>query len=395
VTRKIGVLTTGRADYGICLPILKAIQSSPNLTLQLLVTGMHVSPEFGLYEQAVSQDGFDIHERIEVLVSSDTPEGTAKSMGLAALGFAQAFSKSRPDVLVVVGDRFEVHAVVSAAVPFRIPIAHVHGGEITEGAIDEIFRHSITKMSHIHFATTSVYAKRIAQMGEEPWRIFVTGAPGLDNLLTGKIPTQKAIEEQFRIDLNKPTLLATYHPVTRATQAVENKLDFLFSAIKALGVQVVFTYPNADAGGRELVLQVEAFQKKYNNARLVINASQDSYIGLMKYVTAMVGNSSSGIIEAPSFELPVVNIGNRQAGRLRAANVIDVNYTEAEIFQGLQKAISENFQKQLKGLVNPYGTGHAGPKIGKILQEIDLDSRLINKRFVDYPNIETSGISRD
>lgn len=381
--RRIGILTTGRADYGICLPILKAVQASPDLDLQVLVTGMHVSPEFGLSEQAILQDGFEIADRVEMLLSSDTPEGTAKSMGLTALGFAQTFSRSQPDILVVVGDRFEVHAVVSAAVPFRIPVAHVHGGEITEGAIDEVFRHAITKMSHLHFATTDVYANRIVQMGEERWRVFRTGAPGLDNLLDVSVPSRDEIGKHFQLDLQKPTLLATYHPVTRTSNTLENELEPLFQAIQSLELQVVFTYPNADAGGRAFIQQVEAFKERYDKARLVINASQAMYIGLMKHVTAMVGNSSSGIIEAPSFALPVVNIGTRQAGRIRAANVIDVVARQQDITTGLQKAISERFGKELEGLKNPYGDGQAGKRIAEILTNVELGDRLIYKRFAD------------
>jgi GDP/UDP-N,N'-diacetylbacillosamine 2-epimerase (hydrolysing) len=381
--RTIGVLTTGRADYGIVLPVLKEIDADADLDLWLMVTGMHLSPEFGMSETEIAKGGFKVKERVEILLSSDTPEGVAKSMGLAILGFAQVFARSVPDILLVVGDRFEVNAAVAAAVPFGIPIAHVHGGEVTEGAIDESFRHSITKMSHLHFATTREYARRIAQMGEEDWRIIVSGAPGLDNMLQIKTPTKAEIEERFAIDLEQPTLLATYHPVTRSKVPGQDELTPLLAAIEDLGIQVVFTYPNADSGGRAMVAEIEEFQKRFAGARLVVNASQEFYIGLMKHVSSMAGNSSSGIIEAASFGLPVVNIGPRQAGRIRVENVIDVENTEKAIRMGLDRALAPEFRRQLQEMTNPYGDGRAGNRIKTVLADIELNPALVYKKFVD------------
>jgi GDP/UDP-N,N'-diacetylbacillosamine 2-epimerase (hydrolysing) len=389
LTRVVAVVTSGRADYGILLPVLKAIEADAGLCLRLMVTGMHLAPEFGSSEGAIREDGFAIDDRVEILLSSDTAEGTAKSMGLAQLGFAQAFGRERPDLLLVVGDRFEIHACVAAAVPFRIPVAHIHGGEITEGAIDELFRHSITKMAHIHFATTPTYAQRIAQMGEEQWRIHVTGAPGLDNFLGLEIPSREAIATRFDLDLARPTLLATYHPLTLIRKTAANEVDALLTAIEQLGLQVVFTYPNADSGGRALVVRIEAFCARYPNARLAINASQPVYIGLMKHVWAMAGNSSSGIIEAPSFELPVVNVGERQAGRVRARNVIDVDNDRAAIVRGLQQAVSLEFRASLAGLQNPYGKGFASEAIGQVLREVALDDQLLAKKFRDYGDVNS------
>lgn len=387
------MLTTGRADYGIVLPVLKEIDADIGLDLRLMVTGTHLSPEFGLSEVEIEKDGFEIKDRVEILLSSDTPEGISKSMGLAMLGFAQVFGLSTPDILLVVGDRFEVHAAVAAAVPFGIPIAHVHGGEVTEGAIDESFRHSLTKMSHIHFATTWEYARRIAQMGEEDWRIFVSGAPGLDNMLQLDVPAREEIEKRFAIDLGQPTLLATYHPVTRFKTLDQNELTPLLTAIEDLGVQVVFTYPNADSGGRAMVAQIQEFQKRYPRAKLVVNASQEFYIGLMKHVSAMAGNSSSGIIEAASFELPVVNIGPRQAGRIRAENVIDVDNTEKAIKEGLDEALCQEFRLQLQGMANPYGEGQAGKKIKAVIESIELNQALLYKKFVDLKQNKTIGFA--
>jgi len=386
LTRKIGVLTTGRADYGILFPILTAIQRDRDLELLLFVTGMHLSPEFGMSVREIECDGFAIDERVEILISSDMPEGIVKSMGLAMIGFSQVFARRAPDIFLVVGDRFEVQAAVSACVPFSIPVAHVHGGEVTEGAIDEVFRHSISKMSHLHFATTQTYANRIAQMGEEEWRIRVSGAPGLDNFLNMVVPSREQVEEALSIDLEDRVLLATYHPPTRVLSGEDSGIDALLEAIRELDMQVVFTYPNADAGGRAIIAKIEEFKKSYAKITVAINASQSIYIGLMKYAAAMVGNSSSGIIEAASFGLPVVNVGPRQAGRIRARNVIDVLNEKTSLISALEKAVSAEFREELEGLVNPYGDGRASETIVGTLKRVNIDSGLLRKKFADVEN---------
>lgn len=379
----VAVVTSGRADYGILLPVLKAISADSDLRLRLIATGMHLAPEFGKTEDEIGKDGFAIDDRVEILLSSDTAEGTAKSMGLTMLSFAQVFGRERPDMLLVVGDRFEIHACVAAAVPYRIPVAHIHGGEITEGVIDELFRHSITKMAHLHFVATREYGARIAQMGEEDWRIHVTGAPGLDNFHGLEIPPREEIAARFDLDLDRPTLVATYHPLTLMSEGPDAEIDDLLAAIAEIGVQVVFTYPNADSGGRALIVRIEEFCASYGGARLAVNASQPIYIGLMKYVWAMAGNSSSGIIEAASFALPVVNVGPRQAGRVRARNVIDVDNDRAAIGRGLQKALDPVFRADLAGMANPYGEGHAGVEIAQILRDTPLGEHLLSKKFRD------------
>jgi len=383
--RTIGVLTTSRADYGICLPVLRAVHSDPELQLRLFVSGSHLSPEFGYSVKEIARDPWPIAEKVEVLLSTDSPEGMAKSMGLALIGFAQVFSANRPDLLLVVGDRFEVHAAVSATVPFQIPVAHIHGGEITNGAIDEVFRHSITKLSHLHFTATETYARRVAQLGEEPWRIFVSGAPGLDNLLSLEIPSAQQLGERWGIDWAMPTLLVTYHPVTRIAHPAHHEVLPLLQAIASLDLQAIFTFPNADTGGRTIIAEILEFQKSHPKTIVVTNASQEGYLGLMKYCSAMAGNSSSGIIEAASFGLPVVNIGPRQAGRLRAANVIDVDNDDHQILSALRRALSPGFRDSLEGLQNPYGDGRAASRITDVLKTISIDEHLVAKRFADFP----------
>lgn len=381
--RTIGVVTVARSDYGIYQPLLKKIRSDPELQLQLFVTGMHLSPEFGFTVRVIEEDGFHIQERIEMLLSSDTPEGIAKSMGLGTVGFAQAFARSRPDILVVLGDRFEMHAAVVASIPFRIPVAHIHGGESTEGAIDELLRHSITKMSHLHFASTELYAQRIMQMGESPWRVKVSGAPSLDNLHTVDILSQRQLEDRFGLKLKEPILLVTYHPVTLEYENTERYTRELLAALTELDFTMIFTYPNADTQGRLIIDRINEFTDQHKLAQVAVNLGTQGYFSLMAHSAAMVGNSSSGIIEAASFKLPVVNIGNRQRGRIHGDNVIGVGYSKDEILNGIVKAVSREFQALLEGLTNPYGDGHAGQRIVNTIKEVDLDDQLLHKIFYE------------
>ncbi|MBN1877190.1 MAG: UDP-N-acetylglucosamine 2-epimerase (hydrolyzing) [Anaerolineae bacterium] len=383
--RTIGVVTVARSDYGIYLPVLNHIQIDPDLRLQLFVGGMHLSPEFGLTVHTIEHDGFSIAARVEMLLSSDTPEGIAKSVGLGTIGFAQAYTSMHPDILLVLGDRFDMYAAVIAALPFNIPIAHIHGGELTQGAIDDTIRHAITKMSHLHFVATETYARRIIQMGEQPWRVTVSGAPSLDNLRNIPISDRVTLQQRHAIDLQEPFLLVTYHPVTREPEQTEMYIQALLAALTQANMTVVFTYPNADTSGRVIIQIIKTFTKEYPKAYLVANLGTADYFSMMHYATAMVGNSSSGIIEAASFELPVVNIGTRQQGRLHAKNVIDVGYTQSEILSGIQKAISPTFRSTLRGMNNPYGDGHAAERIVATLKQIPLDSMLLSKSFYDLP----------
>ena len=379
--RTIGVVTVSRSDYGIYLPLLRAIENDPDLQLYLIVSGMHLSPEFGLTVKAIEDDGFEINERVEMLLSSDTPGGIAKSMGLGMIGFAQVYTRFRPDILVVLGDRFEMCAAVVAALPFKIPVAHIHGGEITEGAIDDAIRHSITKISHLHFVATEAYARRVIQMGEEPWRVVTCGALSLDNLRTTRLLTREEFAGKFSIALPEKFLLVTYHPVTLEYEQTERQVRELLAALDAIGLPVLFTMSNADTGGRIIRKLIDEFLSKHPNSTKVESLGTQGYFSAMALATAMVGNSSSGIIEAASFGLPVVNIGTRQKGRIRNKNVIDVACSRTEILAGIRKAMSAEFGDSFTYSANLYGDGHAAEKIVEVLRGIELGDRLVVKRF--------------
>ncbi len=383
--RVIGVVTVGRSDYSIYLPLLRTIEGTPNLKLRLLVSGAHLASEFGLSVRAIEADGFEISERIEMLVSSDTPEGAAKSIGLGVIGFAQALARDKPDILLLLGDRFEMLAAAVAALPLRIPLAHLHGGEITEGAIDNSIRHAITKMAHLHFVATEEYARRIVQMGEEPWRITVSGAPSLDTLRAFVPLEAKQLEQMIGLPLQPAPLLVTYHPVTLEYGQAAYQIEQLLAALDAIGLPVIFTAPNADPEGRLIATAIQHYVRQHANAIFLKNLGTRAYFSLMQHASAMVGNSSSGIIEAASFHLPVVNIGNRQRGRLRPRNVLDVGHDAQAIIQAIRQAISPAFRAGLHDLNNPYGDGHAAERIVHVLRSVPLDSTLLVKRFWDLP----------
>ena len=384
--RTIGVVTVARSDYGIYRPILRRIQADPDLRLRLLVAGMHLSPEFGTTVREIEADGFEVAERVEMTLSSDSPQGVAQSMGLGTIGFAQAYSRCPIDILLVLGDRFEMHSAMVASVPFNIPVAHIHGGESTEGTMDEAFRHSITKMSHLHFVSTEIYGQRVVQMGEEPWRVEVSGAPGLDNLWELPILSRDELTRRHGLDLTGPTLLVTYHPATLEYEETEAKIGELLAALERANLNVILTYPNADTRGRIIREKIEEFAAQHRCAHVVANLGTQAYFSVMAHVSAMVGNSSSGIIEAASFKLPVVNIGNRQGGRIRAKNVIDVGHRQEEILEGIRKAVSPSYRESLDDLVNPYGDGHAAERIVAKLKRTDLKA-LQYKRFYQIEGV--------
>lgn len=385
--RTVGVVTVGRSDYGIYLPILRQIQAAPDLRLHLIVSGAHLLPEFGMTAGAIEADGFTIGDRVEMLLPSDAPEAIATSIGRGTVGFARSFAQLRPDILVLLGDRFEMLAAASAALPFRIPVAHIHGGELTEGAIDDAIRHAITKMSHLHFVATETYRRRVIQLGEEPWRVTVSGAPGLDNVLTLDLPAREELEARVGLDLSKPFLLVTFHPVTLEYEHTDKHLDELFGALAALDYGLIFTYPNADMGSRVIIDRVRQLVAARSAATLVDNLGTAAYFGLMKRAAAMVGNSSSGIIEAASFKLPVVNVGNRQRGRTRGRNVIDVECSCERIIDAVRAATSKTFMAGLKDLVNPYGDGHAARRIVGVLSTAPPSARLLVKPFHDIESV--------
>jgi UDP-hydrolysing UDP-N-acetyl-D-glucosamine 2-epimerase len=382
--RTIGVVTVGRSDYGILRPILKKIQADSDLKLALLVTGAHLSPG-SMTLAAIKSDGFPILVTLGNPVQADTPAGVAKTIGAGVSGFAGVYANTPMDILLVLGDRFEMHAAALAALPFKIPVAHVHGGEVTEGAFDDALRHSMTKLSHLHFASTQQSAQRLIQMGEEPWRVMVSGAPGLDELRSARILRPEELEGQFGISLTPPPLLVTFHPVTLEYERTEWQTMQLLDAIRLTGIPAVFTLPNADTNNQAITRLVTEFVQTNRSARLVENFGTQAYFSMMAASAAMVGNSSSGIIEAASFKLPVVNIGTRQKGRLRVANVIDVAYDSAEIVQGIRKAVEPGFRASLKDLKNPYGNGNASAVIVDRLKSVSLDEKLIKKSFYDFP----------
>ena len=379
--RRVAVVTVARSDYGIYKSILHAIRMDQELELSLLVGGMHLSPEFGNTVTDIESDDFEIAAKIEMLLSSDSGEGVAKSIGLGVLGFAQAYVDVRPDLLLLLGDRFEMLSAAVAALPYGFPIAHIHGGESTEGAMDEAIRHSITKMSHLHFASTEAYAKRIIQMGEEPWRVTVSGAPALDNLAKIPLLKKEALEERFGFSLKDKTLLVTYHPVTSEPEDTTHHVEELLAALKESGFALIFTSPNADHQGRGILQKIQDFVLHHPRAWFVANLGQQGYFSVMRQVAAMVGNSSSGMIEAASFELPVVNIGNRQRGRVHAQNVLNVGYERKEISEAIRRATEPQFKLSLANMKNPYGEGQAAEKIVSKLKNVALNRELLVKRF--------------
>jgi UDP-N-acetylglucosamine 2-epimerase (non-hydrolysing) len=381
--RTIAVVTVARSDYGIYLPVLRRLREAPDVNLRLMVSGAHLSPEFGMSVAGIEADGFEVADRIEMLLSSDSPEGIAKSIGLGVMGFSQAFGRSRPELLVVLGDRFEMYAAALAALPFLIPVAHIHGGEVTRGAIDDALRHSMTKLSHLHFVSTSEYARRVEQLGEEPERIVVSGAPGLDNLSHARLMTGEQLRAVFGVTTTPPPLIVTFHPVTLEYAEVETQTTALLEALDEVQLPVVFTQPNADTGGRRISDMFRRYVGRHPNARVVDSLGLEGYFSLMRVAAAMVGNSSSGLIEAPSFGLPVVNIGSRQAGRVRARNVIDVEPSRQAIGEGIRRAVSVEFRAGLAGLANPYGDGDAARRIVERLVSVELGPQLTTKRFRD------------
>ena len=378
--RTIGIISVGRSDYSIYLPILRRIKASAELRLHLVVAGAHLSVKFGMTVRAIETDGFGIGDRVKMEPSSDTPEGVARALGEGLVQFARSYERRRPDLLLVMGDRFEMHAAVSAAAPFGIPVAHIHGGESSEGATDELYRHSITKMSHLHFVSTEMYRQRVIRMGEETWRVTVTGAPALDNLRELERMNVPDIEEVIGMSLKPRPLLVTFHPVTLEPGDTSRQIDELLGALERTDAPLVFTYPNADAGHEIIIEAIRSFVRCHPRSRFIANLGTRLYFSLMSYAAAMVGNSSSGIIEAASFRLPVVNVGSRQRGRFHDRNVADVDCEGAAILKAVRRVTRPSFRYGLSGLTNPYGDGRAAEKIVKILKKNSAGSCLDTKK---------------
>ena len=367
------------------MPILRKIQEDPELRLQLIAGGMHLSPEFGSTVNTIEEDGFEIIERVEMSLLSDTPEAIAKSIGLGVMGFAEVIARLTPDIMLVLGDRFEMYSAVLAALPFNLPVAHIHGGEITQGAIDDALRHSITKLSHLHFVSTTEYRNRVIQLGEDPLKVIVSGAPSLDNVNLKKLMDRQALESQFDLDLSESPLIVTYHPVTLEFEDTLWHVEEMLAALDECSLPTIFTIPNADTGGRIIRQSIEKYVRGRTRARIVGNLGTNAYFSLMTHAVGMVGNSSSGIIEAPSFGLPVVNIGSRQSGRVKGGNVVDVGYSKAEVLGGIKKAAAAEFRAAAMASTNPYHCGKAAKIITDNLKSVTLGRELIQKKFVDLP----------
>lgn len=380
--RKICIVTGTRAEYGLLYWLMKEIADDPELQLQIIATGMHLSPEFGLTYRQIEADGFTIDAKVEMLLSSDTAVGIAKSMGLGVIGFADALGDLQPDILVVLGDRFEILPAAQAALVLQIPIAHIHGGETSEGAFDEGIRHAISKMAQWHFVAAEPYRRRVVQMGESPDRVFNYGAPGLDQLSKLEWLTRQELESTLGIQLRAPVFLVTYHPVTLAGGDPVEAMTELLNALKAFpDATVIFTYPNADTGGRVLIECIDRFVVEYREtSHAFVSLGQQRYLSLIRAADVIVGNSSSGLTEAPALKKATVNIGDRQKGRLKAASVIDAAENYQDITSAIQLALSDVFRASLPNTVSLYGQGSVSLKIKSTLKTV---TPVVRKQFFD------------
>ncbi|UFT98886.1 UDP-N-acetylglucosamine 2-epimerase [Radiobacillus kanasensis] len=380
VRKKICVVTGTRADYGIYLPVLKEIGASDNLDLELLVTGMHLSPTYGSTYKEIEKDGFKIMAKVDNLIQGATGGNMARSIALAIMGMTQAFEQSTPDIILVLGDRGEMLAAAIAASHLNIPICHLHGGEVS-GSIDESVRHSITKLSHIHFASTQKSAERIHKLGEDAWRIHEVGAPRIDTILKTKLPDINNVFHQYQINFNSDEgyILFVFHPVSTEFNNIESQIHTCIEVLKESNKNVIIILPNSDAGTDKIIEQYNNSFRENDKFTIVTNFSPLEYLTVLKNSLALVGNSSSGIIEAASFHIPVVNIGDRQNGREKPQNVIDVSLNKSDIKSGMEKALSSEFREELLEVSNIYGNGTASEKIVQVLLETSYSDRLIKK----------------
>ena len=374
--RRIGVVTTSRADYGHLYWPLRELAADPTIELGVFVLGAHLSPHFGFTVGEIERDGFPIRARIECLLSSDTDTGMAKTIGMAMLGLADAFAAWRPDLLLLIADRYEMLAPASAALAMRIPIAHIEGGEVSQGAIDDHVRNALTKLAHIHFTSTETARRRVIAMGEEPWRVHHAGAPSLDHMRRSRLMERADVETQLGITLARPSILAAFHPVTILTDTTV-EADAYYAAMEQVSGQLIFVYPNADAGGLALIDRSRILARRRSDTHVFMNLDPVTYWSLLGQVDAMVGNSSSGIMEAASFRLPVVNVGMRQQGRERGPNIIDVAAEISAIVMAMERALKPSFREGLGGMENPYGNGTAARTIAAVLATVPLEGLLI------------------
>ena len=381
--RKICVVTGTRAEYGLLYWLMKRLKNDPEVTLQIVATGMHLSPEFGLTVQQIEKDDFFINEKVEMLLSGDTPTAITKSIGLGVISFADAFNRLAPDTIVVLGDRFEIFAAAQAAMIMRIPIAHIHGGELTEGLIDDPIRHSITKMSHIHFTATEEYKKRVIQMGEQPSTVYNVGTLGLEGIKNLTLLNKEDLSKSIGFSLNK-YFLVTLHPTTLENSTAKKQIQVLLDALNEFPeYQVIFTKTNADTDGRVINQYIENYVKENSEKACVFDSlGQLRYLSAIQYCDAVIGNSSSGLLEVPFFKKPTVNIGIRQGGRLKAESIIECDFAVNNIIKAINKAVSEKFNKQIQHIELLYGEGNTSEQILNILKQVELENITI-KKFYD------------
>jgi len=384
--KKICVVTGTRAEFGLLSPLMKQFKENKNFQQQIIVTGMHLSPEFGLTYKQIENEGYTIDEKVELLLSSDSKIATVKSTGLGLISFPDVYERLQPDLIIVVGDRYEILSAVIAGYFLNIPIAHLHGGETTEGAIDEGIRHAITKMAYLHFTSLETYRKRVIQLGESPERVFNVGAIGLDTIKNTDFMTLEMLSKSLDINLKSPFLLITYHPETISDTSEEEQMEQFFKALDNFpSISLLFTLPNSDAGGRKIISLINEFAQQRDNAYVFSSLGQKRYFSAVKLCEAVIGNSSSGIIEVPSFHKPTINIGARQKGRVAADSVINCQPSEQSITNSLQKALGDDFKKLCETVINPYGDGETTEKIIKVIteqiNEINLKKEFFNIEY--------------
>lgn len=384
--KRIGIMTGTRAEYGLLKPLMQEINKDNDLELYLIVSGMHLSPEFGMTYKEIEEDGFQINAKVEMLLSSDSPAGISKSIGLGVIGFADEFQRAELDMLILLGDRYEALSAAICAMVMRIPIAHLHGGELTEGAIDEGMRHSITKMSYLHFTSTEQYRNRVIQLGENPERVFYVGALGVENIKKINLMTKEELERSIHFEIDENTVIVTYHPVTLENNTVEEQfLNLLEVLDRNPKIRMIFTKANADTNGRIVNELIDKYAAQNSErACAFVSLGQKRYLSALKYCRIVIGNSSSGIIEAPSFGKPIINIGDRQKGRICADSVINCGYTQQEIQQAMETALTKEFENKASNCRNPYEKENTAANIISVIKDYLLNDKIkLKKGFYD------------
>ena len=384
--KRIGIMTGTRAEYGLLKSLMQEINKDNDLELYLIVSGMHLSPEFGMTYKEIEEDGFEINAKVEMLLSSDSPAGISKSIGLGVIGFADEFQRADLDMLILLGDRYEALSAAISAMVMRIPIAHLHGGELTEGAIDEGIRHSITKMSYLHFTSTEQYRNRVIQLGENPERVFYVGALGVENIKKINLMTKEELEKSIHFEIDENTVVVTYHPVTLENNTVEEQfLNLLKVLDRNPKIRMIFTKANADTNGRIVNELIDKYAAQNSErACAFMSLGQKRYLSALKYCRIVIGNSSSGIIEAPSFGKPIINIGDRQKGRICADSVINCGYTQQEIQQAMETALTKEFENKASNCRNPYEKENTAANIISVIKDYLLNDKIKLKKGFYY-----------